>query len=214
MNNYFFVDGSALLGDIARAKRELGVDNAARFHLSLMVNHFTGPKYGSYHQGAYRRFVFYFVENDERLRGHVVLPDTTKPEEVSDMRIEYCGKRIRQFAQAQSWLEEHQAPEHVRECIYRSEKAVDTQICCDALQLAGTGKLDRLFLYTNDYDFVPLFRALRQLGANINLFRLRADGMNSSLASECDALHEMPENVLRAAFVLPPESQPTNVSEG
>ena len=214
MNNYYFVDGSALLGDITRVRRDLGLSNAARFDLSTFVTHFTGMNYASFNQGHYRRFVLYFVENDERLRGHVIIPDATKPGAVNDMRIEYCGKRISQFARAQQLLEQSDAPDFVRECFYRSEKAVDTQICCDALQLAGTGKLDRLFLYTNDYDFLPLFRALRQLGANINIFRLRANGMNAALASECDALHEMPEQLLRSAFVLPPEAPSGDASGG
>ena len=204
MNNYFFVDGSALLGDISRTKRELGLPPDSRLDLMTFVRHFSGMQYMQYHQGAYRRFVFYFVQDDERLRGNLIVPDFTLPDLVSDLRFEYCGKRITEFERARIWLEQNNAPEHVRECIYRSEKAVDTQICCDALQLAGTGKLDRLFLYTNDYDFIPLFRALRNLGANINLFRLRAAGVNAALAKECDALHEMAELYLRAAFIVPP----------
>src|SRR5438876_7602027 len=151
-NNYFFVDGSALLGDIRRARKDLGIPTKARLDLRNFAQFFTGHKFTEFHQGAYRRFVFYFVQDDERLRSHVELPDCTRPGEVSDLRIEYCGKRIRQFEEAKKWLEANMAPENVSECLYRSEKAVDTQICCDALQLAGTGKLDRLFLYTNDFD--------------------------------------------------------------
>ena len=67
--------------------------------------------------------------------------------------------------------------------MYRAEKAVDTQLCADALQLAAVGKLDRLFLYTNDYDFAPLCRALRNLGRNVNLFRLQPLNINRELAS-------------------------------
>ena len=164
-NNYFFVDGSALLGDIRRARTDLGINANAKLNLKEFAAFFTGPRFREFVGDGYRRVVFYFVQDDERLRSFVQLPDFSRPGEVSDLRIEYCGKRIRQFEQAQKWLDDNSAPESVRECLYRSEKAVDTQICCDALQLAGTGKLDRLFLYTNDYDFVPLCRSLRQLGA-------------------------------------------------
>ena len=189
MNAYFFVDGSALLGDIARAKRDLVLSATAKLNFTQFAQYFTSPRFASWHANSYRRFVFYFVQDDERLRSMVVLPEPHVPGAISDLRIEFCGKRIRQFELARQWLEKHNAPDSVRECIYRSEKAVDTQICCDALQLAGTNKLDRLFLYTNDYDFVPLCRSLRHLGANINLFRLRGKDVNVELAAECDALH-------------------------
>lgn len=204
MNNYFFVDGSALLGDIVRARRDLSLPSDARIILSMFASYFASGRFGEFHGAGYRRFVFYFVQADERLQSLVVLPDPTVPGAVVDLRIEYCGKRIRQFEQAHQWLEAHGAPESVCECLYRSEKAVDTQICCDALQLAATGKLDRLFLYTNDFDFIPLCRSLRQLGSNINLFRLRGDNVNSALVNECDAFHVMDDLFLRQNCLTAP----------
>ena len=199
-NNYFFVDGSALLGDIQRVRDAMEIPTPLRFDLLQLVHYFAGVHYAPFHQYGYKRFVFYFVESDKRIRDNVILPDTTVPGAISDVRIEYCGKRIAQFAKAHQWLEDNKAPSYVRDCAYRSEKAVDTKICCDALQLAGINKLDRLFLYTNDYDFVPLFRALRAMGANINIFRIQAKGLNKELAAQCDALHEMPVDILLAAF--------------
>lgn len=197
MNCYFFVDGSALLGDIVRARRDLGLAPATRLNLVQFAGYFTSVRFQSWHANEYRRFVFYFVQEDERLESMVIRPQPTVPGAISDLRLEFCGKRIRQFQLAREWLDQNNAPENVRECLYRSEKAVDTQICCDALQLAATNKLDRLFLYTNDFDFIPLCKALRQLGANINLFRLRGEGVNAALANECDALHVVEEGVLR-----------------
>lgn len=202
MNNYFFVDGSALLADVKKARVDLGLPGLARLDLIAFARYFTGFRLHKFTGDSYRRFVFYFVQEDERLRAAVRIPDFSRPGAVEDLRLEFCGKRIRQFDQARSWLEAHNAPEAVRECLYRSEKAVDTQICCDALQLAATNKLDRLFLYTNDYDFVPLCRAIRQLGANVNLLRLHAQTVNNTLVSECDAFHVfVDEGELRAAFV-------------
>lgn len=203
MNNYFFVDGSALLGDIQRARVALGISTNARLDLLAFVRHFTGDKYGAFHQGGYRRFVFYFVKEDRRLGTSVILPNTAIPGVINDVRIQYCGKHISETAKAHRWLEDNRAPGYVQDCAHRSEKAVDTKICCDALQLAGIGKLDRLFLYTNDYDFAPLFHALRTMGANVNLFRLRPDKLNKELAAECDALHVMSDEDLRASFKEP-----------
>ena len=210
-NNYFFVDGSAFLSDVRKTRSDIGLPPSARLIIRSFVYFFTGTRFHQFHGGSYRRFVFYFVKNDERLRSTIELPDFTYPGVVSDIRIEYCGKRIHQYAQARTWLEEHSAPDYVQECLYRSEKAVDTQICCDALQLAANGKLDRLFLYTNDYDFVPLCQTLRQLGANINLFRLLGDGVNKSLVSECDAFHAMHQSEVREYFTT--EANPANPPE-
>ena len=91
--------------------------------------------------------------------------------------------------------------------LHRSEKAVDTQICCDALQLVARGKLDRLFLYTNDSDFIPLCQVLRSLGVNIVLFRVlekyrELPQINNDLAKECDGLVVMDDGTLNTCYGL------------
>ena len=199
-DNHLFVDGSALLGDIRRTRRALGLPADSRLKLTELARYFTGKNFSQFHGDGFRRFTFYFVADDERLRANVVLPEVTVPGAIEDLRIEYCGRQIRQFGQAREWLEQKGAPDFVKECVYRSEKAVDTQICCDALQLAANRRLDRLFLYTNDFDFVPLCRTLRQLGCNTNLFRLRAESVNADLVQECDAFHVVDAQSLPLLF--------------
>ncbi|HEX5036178.1 MAG TPA: NYN domain-containing protein [bacterium] len=209
-NNYFFVDGSSLLSDLKRMHQEDGTLKGRRLSVTTFVEKFTrGHEFQQYHGGIYRRFVFYFVDGDDRLERELILPDTSVPGAVEDLRIEHCGKSIKEFRVAQEWLEKNKAPQSVADCLYRAEKAVDTQICADALQLAAVGKLDRLFLYTNDYDFVPLCRALRHLGLNINLFRIRAFSVNKQLAQECDALQEMPVGDIQSCFLPLPTQAPT-----
>ena len=88
-NNYFFVDGSALLGDIRRARTDLGIDPSAKLDLKNFAEYFTGHQFQVFLGGGYRRFVFYFVKDDERLRSFVQIPDFSRPGEVSDLRIEY-----------------------------------------------------------------------------------------------------------------------------
>lgn len=201
MNCYFFIDGSALLADIARCRRELGYPEHMKFDLRCLVRYFSGPKFSPWHYGSYRRFVFYFVSGDARLETDVIVPQAHLPGDHNDTRIEYCGKRIPGYKKAHDWLRDKNAPDFVQESLYRSEKAVDTRICCDAMHLAATGKMDRLFLYTNDYDFVPLFHSLRILGCNINLFRLSMNGVNRELAAESDALHEIERDVLATLYM-------------
>ena len=181
-----------------RQKFKLGPSR--RFNIGSFVRYFVGPGFIEYHSNSYRRFVFYFVKNDNRIKSSLLIPDFTQPTVLGDIRIQYCGKKLRQSKKAVRWLEDHSAPAYVKENLYKSEKAVDTQICCDALQLAGTSKIERLFLYTNDYDFVPLCQTIRQLGANINLFRLSKEKVNKDLVTECDAFHVMGDDEIKKCF--------------
>ncbi|MBN2549928.1 MAG: NYN domain-containing protein [Anaerolineales bacterium] len=201
-NNYFFVDGSALLSDIKKIHSANRVSPNSLFNILAFVNYFTGPHFMEFHVGSYKRFVFYFVKGDDRLQAMIKFPDFKRPGEINDVRIEYCGKRIGQTKRAREWLDQNNAPNYVREHLYRSEKAVDTQICCDALQLAAANRLDRLFLYTNDYDYVPLCQTLRRMGSNVNLFRIRSDSVNSDLVSEFDAFHTISDNDLHSVFII------------
>lgn len=84
--------------------------------------------------------------------------------------------------------------------MHRSEKAVDTQICCDAIQLASLNKMARLFLYTNDTDFLPLIETLKVFGCNVSLIRLRNKDTNKKLAEESDSYHVMNESKILQAF--------------
>ena len=94
-------------------------------------------------------------------------------------------------------------PDEFRERCQRSEKGVDIEICCDALHLASAKLLDRLLLLTNDSDFVPLCRMLKQLGANISLIRLsEARAVNEELVEACDTYDIVDERHLLAVFAL------------
>jgi len=188
-DNYFFVDGSSLLSDIARFRRELEILPTSRFHVPMFWEHFTGENFRPWHAGDFRRFVIYFADGDPRVETDLFIPDPVVPGAYNDTRIEYCGKRLRDMEKAREWLDTKNAPPFVTECLYRSEKAVDTQICCDALDLVRSRKIDRLFLYTNDYDFIPLCRTLRRAGVNVSLFRFDKERTNKELAAECDAFH-------------------------
>ena len=47
--NYFFVDGSALLGDIRCAQGDIPEVAGAPLNLRRMVQHFTGGQYDTFH---------------------------------------------------------------------------------------------------------------------------------------------------------------------
>lgn len=189
-NNYLLVDGSALLNDIKKYRDSHSALKNKKFNpVKFSENIFRSHNLARFHAGAYRRSVFYFVKEDERIDEYIEMPDFTKPDLIEDLEIKYCGKKIPVYKRAAKWLDEAGAPSYVLESLHKSEKAVDTQICCDAFLLLSLNKLRRLFLYTNDYDFIPLCRAIKTMGENINLIRLSEKKVNEKLAKECDGFH-------------------------
>ena len=199
-NNHFFVDGSCLLSDISSIKskpefasKKLDIIKFAELFCGRLTEHL--------HGGCYIRFVVYFVERENRIDDNIILPKFEQPGEVTDLQIKPCGKRVTGSTTVDRWISEHNPPRKVLDKLHKSEKAVDTQICCDALQLTSYGRLDRLFIYTNDYDFIPLCRTLKSLGSNISLFRLRKENVNKDLVKECDTFTVAPEDQLSRIFV-------------
>ncbi len=199
-NNYFFVDGSCLLSDISSIKLEPEFASK-KLDIVKFCNMFVGRLTEQLQPGIWKRFVVYFVEHENRIDNNIILPPFEEPGVVNDIQIKPCGKRVKGGATVDNWILKHDPPPKVLEKLHKSEKAVDTQICCDALQLASYGRLDRLFIYTNDYDFIPLCRTLKSLGANVSLFRLRKKIVNKDLVKECDSFTVVPENALSSIFV-------------
>jgi len=93
-NNYFFVDGSCLLSDIASIKsgpeftsKKLDIIKFAEIFAGILTEHL--------HSGFYKRFVVYFVEHENRIDNDIILPPFDQPGVVNDLQIRTCGKRIR-----------------------------------------------------------------------------------------------------------------------
>lgn len=202
INNYFFVDGSSLIADIKRLRSSNKDIGKKKLSVKKFIEYFAqfGP-FEHLHGKEYKRFTLYFVTNDDRMKDYFDLPNPTSPGESDDTQIKYCGKRVRGSKTAYKWIEKKKAPKSVLEILNKSEKAVDTQICCDALSLACHNKLERLFLYTNDYDYLPLCEALKTNGSNISLFRLEKKGVNKELVANCDSFSVVESNQLASLFV-------------
>ena len=200
-NNYFFVDGSSLIKDIVSIKKSIPELSDKKLDIIKFSKCFTGARLDILHSGIYKRFVVYFVAQENRINDNIIIPDFIIPGQVEDLQIKTCGKKLKRGAAVDRWISENNPPIKVLERLTKSEKAVDTQICCDALQLATNGRLDRLFIYTNDYDFIPLCQTLKSMGANISLFKLQAKGVNKELARECDSFNDVPENELNSMFI-------------
>lgn len=142
--------------------------------------------------------MFYFANGDSQVEKYVEIPEVTKLSLVKDVNFNYCGKKLARSAEFDEWVAK--APDKFQERTSRREKGVDIQICCDALQLAAAAQVDRLFLLTNDSDFVPLCDKLKYFGANISLMRLPGRPVNFDLAAACDGYYEVPETQLSSFF--------------
>lgn len=200
-DTYFFVDGSSLLGDIHRIRKKNPDVLGKKLDLLRFYDHFAHGPYGRFVGTAFKRFSIYFVRAENRLSDCVIVPDFKVPNSIDDFCIEHCGKKLEGGKRFQAWVDKFDPPQYVLDRINKSEKAVDTQICCDAMQLAANNHLDRLFLYSNDYDFIPLLESLKRMGANVSLFRLTEDRINKSLVENADSFCVPDSGQLRSLFV-------------
>ena len=198
---YYFVDGSSLIADIKYLQRINPNLKNKKLSIVKFVNYFTGPIFQSLMGDSYKRFTIYFVNNEQRINELFILPNITKPWESIDVYIKYCGKRIMGSKSAYKWIEENNPPKSVLDILNKSEKAVDTQICCDALSLSCYNRLDRLFLYTNDFDYFPLCEEIKRNGSNISLFRLTKKTINTDLVKECDSFSVVEPSNLEGLFI-------------
>ncbi|MCK4809774.1 MAG: NYN domain-containing protein [Candidatus Omnitrophica bacterium] len=197
---YYFIDGSSLIADIKYLQRTNEEIRNKKLSISKFVKYFTGPQFRSLTSG-WKRFTLYFVRNEDRINDLIILPNFTTPGENEDIHVKYCGKRIRSNKSAYRWLEKNTPPKSILEILNKSEKAVDTQICCDALSLSCYDRLDRLFLYTNDFDYFPLCEELKRNGSNISLFRLQKRNINKDLIEACDTFSVVEPGRLKTLFV-------------
>jgi len=117
---------------------------------------------------------------------------------VKDVSFKYCVRKTPGSSRYDEFVET--VPEEHRDRMPRSEKGVDIQICCDALQLAAASLIYRLFLLTNDFDFIPLCETLKCFGANISLMLLPGRPVNSELVPACDSYYQVPDETVDFSF--------------
>lgn len=154
------------------------------------------------HGMEYKRFTFYFPHGDETQVGYYIdLPDHRAPGVVRDLHFKFCGQKLKKSAEFEAFVDDH-VPGKFRDRFAKSEKGIDIEICCDAFKLAAASRLERLFLLTNDDDFIPLCRTLKEYGANVSVIHLTSLlNPNLSLLKETDSYDVVPTEQLRELFV-------------
>lgn len=211
-NNYYCIDGSALISQIKRLwKKSLIYKNKKLDPLEFVSNlMYAFPELGS---TSYKRATFYFPTGENDLNKYLLMPDMKSPGLIRDIHFKYCGEKLKGSQSYNNWLETVPS-KHKDKCV-KSEKGIDMEICCDVLKLASFGKIDRLFLLTNDRDFLPLCRTLKDFGVNISLIQLSINvDPNKLLLNECDSYDVLDEEKLKKVFKidLKDQSEQNNIS--
>ena len=201
MGNYFIIDGSALLSQIRQLQKAEPAFKNRKLCPKRFIAHFIGA-FPHLHGGGYKRATFYFPKGDESaIDDFLCVPDHRKPGEIEDLHFKFCGYKLKRSGDFDRFVEEMVPPKwHDR--FQKSEKGMDIEMCCDALKLASSSKVDRLFLLTNDGDFVPFCRAIKEFGANITIVHLSGSGSpNGELLREADTFSVIPLEALEAIFL-------------
>jgi uncharacterized LabA/DUF88 family protein len=201
--NYFFIDGSTLTAQIRQLRRKDRSYANRLLDPQLFIAHFR-DELGDLGSNEYKRATFYFPKGDEvATQLYLKMPDHKRPGLVRDLHFKFCGVKLKGTAAFTKFVEE-KVPRKYQNRVNRSEKGIDIEICCDALKLASASRLERLFILTNDDDFAPLCRALKEFGANVSLIHLSdVIAPNQSLLSETDSYDVIPEKALQAMFFPP-----------
>lgn len=140
------------------------------------------------HNGYYKRATFYFANGDEvNVSEYILTPEFHDPGVVRDINFKFCGHKLKKSAEFDKFVEES-VPQKFQTRFSKSEKGIDIEMCCDALRLAITAKMERLFLLTNDGDFIPFCRTIKEFGANISIIHLSGSNPpNKDLLREADS---------------------------
>ncbi|PNE12408.1 MAG: hypothetical protein CR217_03285 [Beijerinckiaceae bacterium] len=159
------------------------------------------------HGCGYKRVTFYFPKGDESaVEEYLVLPDHKNPGEIRDLHFKYCGQKLKKSADFNEFVETN-VPTEYQNRFSKSQKGIDIEICCDAFKLASASRLERLFLFTNDDDFIPFCRMIEEFGANISIIHL-SDTVTRNLSQlqEADSYDVVPKPQLQQMFLPIPDA--------
>jgi uncharacterized LabA/DUF88 family protein len=201
LGNYFFIDGSALTAQIRQLRRADPSFRNRRLCPRAFISYFIAAL-PELHGQEYKRLTFYFPTGDEAALGdYLVMPDHKKPGEIRDLHFKFCGQKLKRSAEFDKFIDDH-VPPRFHDRFAKSEKGIDIEICCDALKLASASRIERLFLLSNDSDFIPFCRTIKEFGANISIIHLSETlSPNADLLQQVDSYDVVPKGELQRMFL-------------
>lgn len=204
--NYFFIDGSALTAQIRQLQRAEPTFRGRKLCPKKFVGHLMRSLL-ELHGGEYKRAIFYFPKGDETsIEEYLDMPDLKKPGDVRDIHFKFCGEKLKKSSEFEKFVEEN-VPSHFSDRFGKSEKGIDIEMCCDGLKLASAARVERQFLLSNDRDFIPFCRTIKEFGANISIIHLsKFVNPNLGLLKEADSYDVVSLEDLHSLFLPLPEA--------
>jgi len=177
---YFLIDGSHLFSSIFAIRRKRQKFKNRKLNISVLSRVLMN-KWAFDVEPAVRA-TFYFKKGDSRLKTMLKIPKTNKPGEKNYWQIEECAEGLK--AIPEKYLQK--LPKKYRDQ-YKREKGLDVKLACDALILISSGKAQNIVFLVDDRDYIPLFRAVQYLGANVYLTSLSGTpNIQEKLTDCCD----------------------------
>lgn len=177
---FIAIDGSCLFFQILEIWRKNPKLNKRKIKLGKLSE---ALNYKFEVEGKILRTVYYFKKGDSRIKEMLDIPDINKPGQKNKWLIDECGISIRSLSDTE--LMKISASK--RDVFPRKEKGLDIKLTCDSLSLLSTNRASTIILLINDRDYLPLFKAIQNLGGNVYLLGLHSDlAIRKQLKEDCD----------------------------
>jgi len=163
---YFVIDGSHLFSSVHELQRTKTEYAGKKLSIPLLTEALM--RKWSLWIGTTIRVVYYFKQNDNRLKTMLDIPEADEPGKKDHWQIKECGESIDAVPDEQLQRLDAKYRDHFA----RQEKGLDGKLICDVLMSVANGKSSNIVLLVNDRDYIPLFESIQALGGNTYLTAL------------------------------------------
>lgn len=199
---YYIIDGSHLFSSIFELWRIKPQFSGRKLEIGLFSEALI--RKWSVYVGATIRVIYYFKQNDSRMRTLINIPDSFNPGTKNHWQIKECGESIEAVPQEELL----KISERYRDHFTRSEKGLDIKLTCDVLMLIASNRASNFVFLVNDRDYLPLFESVEMLGGNVYLTALdNAQSIQKGLAKLADRYLTF-DDELDALFGVTPSQPP------
>jgi len=200
---YFIIDGSHLFSSIYELWRTKPEFKDRKLDIGRLTEALT--RKWSIYVGATIRVVYYFKQNDKRLKTMLVIPETDMPGKKDHWQIKECGESIKSIPEEKL----QKISEQYRDHFIRAEKGLDIKLASDVLIFVSSGRASNIIFLVNDRDYIPLFEAIQYLGGNVYLTCLdSSQKIQKGLANLCDKFLTLDDELDNLFGVVRQQAEP------
>ncbi len=200
---YFIVDGSHLFSSIYELRRTKSEFKDKKLDIGRLTEALM--RKWSIYIGETIRIVYYFKQNDRRLKTMLIVPETDLPGKKDHWQIKECGESIKSIPEE----ELQKISEQYRDHFIRAEKGLDIKLACDVLIFVSSGRASNIVFLVNDRDYIPLFEAIQYLGGNVYLTGLdSSQKIQKGLANLCDKFLTLDDELDNIFGIIRQQTEP------